>query len=173
MECFSGSNLEEVVFPPSIREVGAKAFYGCKQLKRVQLNESLERLGAREIVDRYNFEGQVFARSAIESVTLPSTLKRIEKETFLECKNIKKIEIPSGVEYIGEYCFMVSGLEEIALPCTLREIAVDAFMNCKSLRVVWLEDDCLAEDQIDVGDSVAVLHMSTMVWGYSLRELWK
>ena len=58
------------------------------------LNEGLEKLGDR-----------TFSGSAVESITLPSTLKRVEENTFGFCKNLKRIEIPKGVEYIGEFCF--------------------------------------------------------------------
>ena len=69
--CFEKSGLEEIVLPASVKEIGARAFYYCKQLKNVQLNEGLEKLGSN-----------AFTWSAITSVRIPSTLKRIENETF-------------------------------------------------------------------------------------------
>ena len=35
IECFRGSGLEELVLPASVKEIGAKAFEWCKQLKIV------------------------------------------------------------------------------------------------------------------------------------------
>ena len=46
-----------------------------------------------------------FYESAIEIIKLPSTLKRLEVQTFGNCKNLKNLEIPEGVEYIGDQCF--------------------------------------------------------------------
>ena len=77
----------------------------------MRLNEGLEKLG-----------DSTFDGSEIESITLPSTLKRIEYQTFYNCKNLKRIEIPNGIEYIGSECFCESGVEEITLPGTLKEI---------------------------------------------------
>ena len=57
----------------------------------MQLNEGLEKLGEKEIINGHNWEGGVFYESAIESIALPSTLKRIEKETFSWCQNLKHI----------------------------------------------------------------------------------
>ena len=48
----------------------------------MQLNERLERLGPKEVSNGLEYEGEVFYGTAIESIRLPSTLKRIEKETF-------------------------------------------------------------------------------------------
>ena len=76
--CFYRSGLEAVVLPASVREVGVGAFCGCEKLKSAQLNEGLEELGVRETIDGKEYEGTAFAESAIESVILPSTLKRVE-----------------------------------------------------------------------------------------------
>ena len=105
MESFSYSGLEEIVAPLSVREISAKAFYGCEQLRSVALNEGLEKLGAREVICGKEYEGQAFYKSAVESVILPSTLKRIEAETFSWCRALKSVRIPDGVEYIGRGCF--------------------------------------------------------------------
>ena len=68
----------------------------------MQLNEGLEKLGAKETFNGSEYEGEVFEYSAIENVRIPSTVKRLEKETFYDCENLKNIEIPDNVEYIGK-----------------------------------------------------------------------
>ena len=103
--CFSYSGLEGVILPESAREVCAEAFYRCEYLRSVQLNEGLQKLGAKEVVNGRECEGEVFLGSALESIRLPSTLKRIEYRTFSCCENLRSIDIPSGVECIGEKCF--------------------------------------------------------------------
>ena len=98
---FSESGLEEIALPVSVRDVGANAFDMCRQLKNVRLNEGLERLGPGKIFGNTYYEGHVFRGAAIVSIRLPSTLKRIEAETFDECQNLRNVEISRGVEYIG------------------------------------------------------------------------
>ena len=73
-------------------------------------------------------------------------MKRLECKTFCNCENLKRIEIPNGVEHIGEWCFCGSGIEEITLPGTLKEIGKDAFEWCFGLKTILLEEDC----QLDV-----------------------
>lgn len=111
--CFEHSGLEEMVLPANTRKVGPHAFCGCNNLKTVQLNEELDKLGEKETVDGEEYEGGTFADSAIESVRLPSALKRIETETFRDCKKLRSIEIQSGVEYIGRKCFSSTAIEKI------------------------------------------------------------
>ena len=110
------SGLRSFVAPPSLRVLSSDAFYSCKKLKRVELNEGLEVLGTKEC--KYG----VFHGSGVERVRLPSTLRRIEARAFSECQRLSKIELPEGLEWIGKKCFQYSKIREITLPSTLKMI---------------------------------------------------
>ena len=47
----------------------------------------------------------VFEESALENIKLPSMLRRIEYSAFKSCKNLKSIDLPEKIEYIGKECF--------------------------------------------------------------------
>ena len=111
----------------------------------MRLNEGLEKL-----------EYSTFRESAIESITLPSTLRKIDAETFYYCENLKRVEIPNGVEYIGRECFRISGIEEITFPSTLKEIEGPVFDCCWKLKTVWVEEGCALDIRKYVGDNVEV-----------------
>lgn len=155
-ECVALSGLEELVLPESVREIGAGALSDCYQLRSVQLNEGLQKLGAKEVIDGEEHEGEVFAGSAIESIGLPFTLRRIEARTFFDCRRLGRIEIPDGVEYIGEKCFCASGVAEVTLPSTLKEVGRYAFDGCDRLRVVCVEEGCTLDIRKCVGRPVEV-----------------
>ena len=70
----------------------------------------------------------VFADSGVESVTLPSTLKQLGWQAFKGCKNLKRVQIPQRLEYVGTECFSESGLEEASFPATLKTLEYRAFM---------------------------------------------
>ena len=75
----------------------------------------------------------MFSESTLECVELPSTLKRIEYDTFEGCKDLKSIWLPERLEYIGKQYFMDSALESVELPDSLRTVAQGAFSGCASL----------------------------------------
>ena len=116
------------------------------------MNEGLEKLGEY----KNGREGDVFAYSAIENIRLPSTLKRIEIGTFKLCKNLKNVIIPSGVEFIGDWCFYGSGIEEITLPSTLEGTCGGVFYSCSGLKTVWMEEGCTLDVRKYVDKSVEV-----------------
>ena len=82
----------------------------------------------------------VFQKSALESVELPRTLKRIAYNAFKECDSLKSIVIPEGLEHIGSKCFCQSALESIALPSTLKWIERLAFDGCRGLKSIVLPE---------------------------------
>ena len=105
-----------------MRLVHQSAFCECSSLKVVRLNEGLEALGKDEYPDNDGRWYGVFEESAIKNVELPSTLKRIEYSAFQGCENLKRIDLPKGLEYIGKQCFQESGLEYVKLPPLLRRL---------------------------------------------------
>ena len=122
----------------------------------MQLNDGLEELGAKEVINGSKYEGEVFTESAIERVTLPSALKRIEEKTFYGCEHLKSVKILSGTECIGEGCFENSHIVEITLPNTLENIGDYAFYRCKHLKTVWVEKDYVIDIRSHVRDNVKI-----------------
>ena len=76
----------------------------------------------------------------MESVKLPSTLRRIESITFCYCEHLKGVMLPESLEYIGRWCFGMSGLESVALPPRLKKLEPKTFQNCHELRHVEFPD---------------------------------
>ncbi len=82
---------------------------------------------------------KAFAGSKIESVVLPSGLKRIENYAFEDCENLTCVLIPDGVETIGKCAFAnCKHLKEVVLPYTVTSIESGAFAACKELRIIYI-----------------------------------
>lgn len=77
-----------------------------------------------------------FYESALESIDLPPALKRVEENTFSQCKNLRSIVFPDTLEKIGLFAFCNTSVENVKFPVSLREIAQGAFAECKHLRAV-------------------------------------
>ncbi len=75
----------------------------------------------------------------LETVVLPTTLKRIGSCAFAGCVKLKQITLPSGVEEIGPECFSnCTALREIALPASVTVLRSGTFLECKALKQIAL-----------------------------------
>ena len=67
----------------------------------------------------------------IKKLVLPSTLEYIGKESFMGCSGITELVIPDNVTSIYEGAFrQCDGLKSLSLPLGLETIGVNAFSGC-------------------------------------------
>ena len=157
-------NLLNISIPSTVTDIGDYAFYNCKALKRVSLPKSLINIGdnlfnncpievismpttaishipkdnltAITINDGLIIDSHAFYNCAdLTSVKITSsTLKSIGSNAFAGCKNIKEIDIPSGVTRIGSYAFAgCEGIMSLKMPDSITNIDSYAFLNCYNL----------------------------------------
>lgn len=75
----------------------------------------------------------------VESITIPSSVKEIERSAFEKCSSLKQIKLPSSVTKIGSHAFSgCQSLQEITLPSSVTAIEEWTFYFCRSLRKVTL-----------------------------------
>ena len=72
--------------------IGKQAFFGCKELREIEIPACVEEIGQ-----------WCFNRSSLSGVTFAagSALRRIGKEAFSQCRELSEIEIPDGVQVEG------------------------------------------------------------------------
>ena len=75
---------------------------------------------------------------SVQTITLPSTLKKIGKYALSGCEELKQIQIPENVEVIEEGAFYRSGLTNISLPENALTLGESVFRECKALTGVTL-----------------------------------
>lgn len=158
-------SLERVVLPQSLKRIGSYAFGGCDKLEAVELPAGIEYVaqdafGALEMVVTDNFmhytlypdEGYAVLEGrdndtdlAVTEYVIPTEfdglpVRRIGAEAFF-AMDIRTIDIPEGVEEMGEYAFhSCEELESVTFLGTLRRIESRAFMYCKKLRGIELPE---------------------------------
>lgn len=127
LECFNNGTLKEVVLPKNIENVN------------LSFNSKLESVTIAEGCTSIPHD---FCQRCgkITEITLPSTIKTIERDAF-SWSSLQKINIPEGVTSLGKSCFDHSSLREIVLPEGLTTIPNKAFYSCKSLRTVTMSDN--------------------------------
>ena len=134
------TSLESVRIHPKLKTIEARTFYKCKNLKRVEFSEGLEKIG-------FN----AFYENGIRRVDLPSGTRRIGAEAFTECANLHSVQLNEGLETLGtdevtpegeHYLgvFEESGLRDVKLPSTLKRIECRAFAECENLTAIELPD---------------------------------
>lgn len=105
----------------------------------ITIPELYEGLPVREIGEA------VFRYSTIDKLTLPKSLRKIGDEAFLGLTSdseIEEINIPEGVEEIGERSFYwIPTVERITLPSTLKTIGNKAFGISSSLVKVVADEN--------------------------------
>ena len=72
------------------------------------------------------------------SFTIPSGVKSISDQIFMNCSALSSITIPSGVTSIGSYCFFNTRLTTVVIPDTVTSLGGGVFDSCKNLTGVKL-----------------------------------
>ena len=88
-------NLKYIDIPQSVEQIGAFAFNGCSYLQFLQIPEGLEVLRT----------GLFNECSSLLHIYMPDSVKAIFSETFQGCVSLQSIDIPIFVTSIGSYAF--------------------------------------------------------------------
>lgn len=151
------ANLAEVNIPASVNEIGPAAFYYNSKLTTVNVADgspftmedgfffgedgkkiifSLLRTGevtvpsGVETIGEYAF----YYMSGMTGVTLPSTVKRIERGAFATNSNLESFDFGQGLEYIGISAFQnCSKLAKVELPSSMKVLDNQAFTYCSGI----------------------------------------
>ena len=135
-EKYGENPIDEAVFPSTVQGLPVKAI-GLSYVfaKSIVIPEGVE------AICKYGFW------TGTSSVTLPSTLKGIGNNTFEDVTNLKEINLPEGLLWIGCHAFSKSGLTSVTLPKSLRVIGYSgsnydsgAFYYCDSLEEINIPD---------------------------------
>jgi len=77
---------------------------------------------------------------AIQTITLPNTIKSIGSWAFAGDSSLTSINIPESVEYIGEAAFSMSGLSSAYVPAKAAEWGMSLYQGCFNMQNVTFEE---------------------------------
>lgn len=87
-------------------------------------------------------KGAFWGSQSLETIELPSAVKKIGNSAFAQCRMLKSVSIPAGVTEIGEEAFRGDiSLAEIAVPDGVTIINAGTFQGCEALKSVKMPDD--------------------------------
>jgi len=128
------TNLNSVIVPSSVTDVGQYAFYDCSNLEEVMLPNGLVNVGQFAFGECWN----------LRNIILPNSVMGIGDSAFSDCISLSKIRIPDNINSISNGTFFgCINLCEIILPDSLSRIENDAFSSCSSLTDVVLPNSLI------------------------------
>ena len=115
--------LRSLSLPKGATKIGD---YACGQDRNQKLNLKHIDLPAGVIeIGRNAFEW-----TAIETLTVPAGITRLEQYTFYNCRSLKKVVLPDGITFIGNSAFSeCEELTDVNIPARVETISEYAFYN--------------------------------------------
>lgn len=149
--CLSGSDVERLTLPSTLRELNGQSFEGMDSLRFIRMAEDNPFF---KVVDDVVFtkDGTTLvcypAGKQDEHYDVPSGVTAIGPSAFCGNDWLRSLSAPMGLETIGESALAGCGyLESVALPLSVKEIGARAFAVCASLeRVSVPPTAAVAED---------------------------
>lgn len=140
IECLSFhgcTNLQSIVIPDSVTEIGEWTFAGCGSLQSIVIPDSVTEIGEWAFADC----------SGLQSIAIPDSVTKIGGDAFRGCSNLQSIVIPDSVTEIGYSAFSgCSSLQSIVIPDSVTKIGSDAFFGCSSLRSIRMKNPKLLKN---------------------------
>ena len=84
---FGAARIRQLILPPALRVLGDNAFYQCRELQHVVIQER----SALEKIGRY-----CFSESGIKTITVPKTLRTVGAGAFRNCENLRIVQVEDG-----------------------------------------------------------------------------
>ncbi len=109
-------DINNIVISDGITNIGGYAFTGGKNFNHLELPQSVQTIGRYAFMDgslksvntlKYvdTIGSGAFYRNSLSEVELSDNLERIESSTFGYITQMKEINIPDSVEFVGYYAF--------------------------------------------------------------------
>lgn len=151
---YKGITATSITIPESVKIIDDMAFMDCHELESVVFASNVVEIRECAFQNCYK----------LKDVTLNDGLYRLGKSAFSGCYALTRIDIPSSVAVIDNYCFTNTNLESIKLPDGMYYIAEGTFMGCSNLKSVEIPDsievidhqafaDC-TELKVELGETV-------------------
>ena len=156
------SEILTIIVPKFVKIVDEEDFKGCEKLKKVIFLGETELIGnsCKEFEKIEKLECDPFVllhskknvRDNIKSINILDGSVFLYDENLKDFTNLKYINFPNSLKFIGEKCFSgCKKIEKLYIPYHIESIPKNAFENCPNLTKVLANSkflDCLPKNQI-------------------------
>lgn len=132
---FCNMEFQNVRLPNSIRYIGDRAFYGCRNLETINLPNAIERIGS-----------SCFSGTALTVAIMPESLKEIEPMCFSYCRQLNRIFLNNNLEIIRNAAFQWTDVRKVVIPQNVQMIEKGAFNGFSStMEIAFLGEETRME----------------------------
>lgn len=117
----------DLTIPENVTDIGYGAFSQAS-LKKVTF------------IGKKNLNQKIFEEASVEEVCLGEGLEEISEGMFQSCKGLKKLSLPSTLKKIQKSAFAGSEIEEIKINSVVELAGGRIFYNCKKLHTINLPE---------------------------------
>ncbi len=165
---YYNTSLREVTIPSKTEQIGSEAFRACSSLQEVSFTAKNTVIGQNAFANLKTTNFKTVRASSLEvwlslefdsiganplgsgvtllingqspvNITVPSTVKKINKDAFNYCGSLETVVVSSGVTEIGSGAFYYcQNLRSVTLPDSVTKLGSSAFKSCSSLETVKL-----------------------------------
>ena len=145
-KAFAGTQIKTLPEMLGLKRIGGEAFYGCKNLKKLTIPETVEYIGGRAFYgcsniwsltyNAINAECESFMEpnAPLEKIVIGGKVRRLPNVIF-SGREFTEVALPSCLERIDDYAFSgCENLTTINLSDSIRYIGDNAFYGCSSLK---------------------------------------
>ena len=145
-KAFAGTQIKTLPEMPGLKRIGGGAFYGCKNLKKLTIPETVEYIGGSAFYgcsniwsltyNAINAECESFMEpnAPLEKIVIGDKVRRLPRGIF-SGREFTEVTLPACLERIDDFAFSgCKNLATINLSDSIRYIGYDAFYGCSSLK---------------------------------------
>jgi len=126
---FYGCDIESVIIPDTVSQIGYSAFENCSSLSSVTIGNGVTEIG----------RGAFLACTQLKNIVIPNSVRYIGMSAFEACGRLASVSFGSGLLTIENYAFSLCGsLKEITVPDNVTTLGIGAFNACMGLKNVIL-----------------------------------
>lgn len=153
---FQYTQTKELFVPKTIKNIGAGAFFGIKEINKIEFEEGaeIERIPNWCFSNITSYSTYVdikipkckiigfasFLQTPLKTFKLEEGIEEVEDNAFYRCQLLQELKLSSTLKTIGTSAFYYcSNITEIVLPESITELKTQAFGMCYKLKTIIIE----------------------------------